>query len=127
MKRYAITSRAIAEPMKNCKYSQFSVKAVAGTEMIVTELTSVATNDRHAAHRGTLRLPRKNSRVSVCLFSIHAPTATIETRSTAVTARSGHDRSDPENQSGIFVARLAPKGVLDFSFLGGSAVFSGRV
>src|SRR5947207_2578859 len=79
--------------------------------MMVTALTSVATKDRHAAHPGTLRLPRKNSRVVVCLFSNHAPTTTMETRRAAVTARSGHAKSDsPENQSGIprIHARLAP-------------------
>ena len=31
-----MTSRATADPAKNCRYSQFSRKAVAGTEMTIT-------------------------------------------------------------------------------------------
>jgi hypothetical protein len=37
---------------------------VAGTEMIVTALISVARNDRQAAHHGTRRRARKKSAVS---------------------------------------------------------------
>jgi hypothetical protein len=80
-----MASRAAAEPAKNCKYSQFSTNAVAGTEMMVTALTSVATNERQAAHHGTLRLPRKNSRVLVCLFSNQAPTSSIDDKRTPTT------------------------------------------
>ena len=50
--------------MKNCAYSQFSLYAVAGTEMIVTALISVARKLRHAAHAGTRRRARKKSTVS---------------------------------------------------------------
>src|SRR4051812_18205296 len=95
-----MTTRATAEPMKNCKYAQFSRKAVAGTEMMVTALTSVATNDSDAAHQGTLRLPRKNSRVFVCLFSNQAPTRTMVDKRIATTTKSGQVSRDPsENHS----------------------------
>src|SRR4051812_47607015 len=89
-----MTSRAAAEPMKNCRYSQFSRNAVAGTEMMVTALTSVATKDKHAAHHGTLRLPRKNSRVLVCRFSNQAPTTSMDAKKQPTTTRSGHVKSD---------------------------------
>jgi hypothetical protein len=39
---------------------------VAGTEMMVTALISVARNDRQAAHHGTRRRARKKSAVSCC-------------------------------------------------------------
>src|SRR3972149_2461968 len=55
MNRNATAHLARLEPTKNCTYSQFSLYAVAGTEMIVTALISVARKDRHAAHHGTLR------------------------------------------------------------------------
>ena len=42
MNRKATASLARLEPMKNCAYSQFSLYAVAGTEMMVTALISVA-------------------------------------------------------------------------------------
>jgi hypothetical protein len=59
MNRKATAIRAAAEPIKNCRYSQFSLKAVAGTPMIVRALTSVATKDRHATTEETFLPPRK--------------------------------------------------------------------
>src|SRR3972149_6452026 len=61
MNRNATAHLARLEPTKNCTYSQFSLYAVAGTEMIVTALISVARKDRHAAHHGTLRRARKKA------------------------------------------------------------------
>ena len=58
--------------MKNWPYSQFSLYAVAGTEMIVTALISVARKDRHAAHHGMRRRARKKSAVSRC-SRVNAP------------------------------------------------------
>ena len=55
--------RAAAEPMKNCRYCQFSLYAVAGTPMMVRALTSVATKDKHATIGGTFLEPRKKSLV----------------------------------------------------------------
>src|SRR3990167_9372467 len=61
MNRNATAHLARLEPTKNCTYSQLSLYAVAGTEMIVTALISVARKDRHAAHHGTLRRARKKA------------------------------------------------------------------
>ena len=61
-------------PMKNWAYSQFSLKAVAGTAISVTALTSVATNDRHAAHHGTWLRAKKNALVVVPRRPIQVPT-----------------------------------------------------
>ena len=55
MKRAARAKRARVEPTKNWAYSQFSRYAVAGTEMMVTALISVATKERQAAQAGTRR------------------------------------------------------------------------
>ena len=66
MKSSATVNLASVWPMKNCPYSQFSLYAVAGTEMIVTALISVARKDRHAAHHGMRRRARKKSLVPLC-------------------------------------------------------------
>jgi len=58
-----MTTRARKEPMKNWAYSQFSMYAMAGTEIMVTALISVATKDRQAAHQGIFLPPRKKSLV----------------------------------------------------------------
>src|SRR5436309_13255356 len=49
MKSHATANLARLEPMKNCAYSQFSLYAVAGTEMIVTE------NDERGAKDDVVR------------------------------------------------------------------------
>ena len=51
--------RAMAEPMKNCIYCQFSVKPIGGMPTIVMALISVATKESVPTHTGVLRLPRK--------------------------------------------------------------------
>ena len=76
------TSFARLEPTKNWAYSQFSLYAVAGTEMIVTALTSVARKDMQAAHHGTWRRARKKSAVSRCSREKRIPMA-IRTSSEA--------------------------------------------
>jgi hypothetical protein len=83
MNRNATASLARLEPTKNWAYCQFSLYAVAGTEMIVTALISVARNDRQAAHHGTRRRARKKSAVSCCCRVKPAPM----TRRTASEAR----------------------------------------
>jgi hypothetical protein len=59
---------------------------VAGTEMIVTALISVARNDRQAAHHGTRRRARKKSAVSCCWAVSRSPMATRIPRETTRTA-----------------------------------------
>ena len=64
MNRKATAHLARLDPTKNWTYSQFSLYAVAGTEMMVTALISVARNDSAAAHHGMWRRARKKSAVS---------------------------------------------------------------
>jgi hypothetical protein len=59
---------------------------VAGTEMIVTALISVAKKDRQAAHHGTRRRARKKSLVSRCSRPKRAPMASRTARAAARTA-----------------------------------------
>ena len=80
MKSQATPSLARLEPTKNCTYCQFSLYAVAGTEMIVTALISVARKLRHAAHPGTRRRARKKSTVSCWRFVKVKPIARRTTR-----------------------------------------------
>jgi hypothetical protein len=59
---------------------------VAGTEMMVTALISVARNDRQAAHHGIRRRARKKSCVSRCSRVKTPPIATRQTRARSSTA-----------------------------------------
>ena len=59
MKRNATTSFARLDPTKNCTYSQFSLYAVAGTEMIVTALAALdSVNNRTIRLRVEQRIGR---------------------------------------------------------------------
>src|SRR4030095_9219320 len=92
MKRKATANLARLETVKNCTYSPFSRYAVAGTEMMVTALISVARNERHAAHQGMCRRARKKSDVSFWRRVKAPPMATRAMRETKRTAESGQDR-----------------------------------
>src|SRR3989304_4186674 len=95
MNRNATAHLARLEPTKNCTYSQFSLYAVAGTEMIVTALISVARKDRHAAHHGTLRRARKKSSVSGWRRGHRGAIASRTATAAARTAESGHVSTRP--------------------------------
>jgi hypothetical protein len=85
MKRKATAHLARLEPTKNWAYSQFSLYAVAGTEMMVTALISVARKLSHTAQAGTRRRARKKSTVSRWRRVNQNPIASRTTREPART------------------------------------------
>src|SRR5262252_3550677 len=99
MKRKATTSLARLEPTKNWPYSQFSLYAVAGTEMMVTALISVARKERQAAHHGIRRRARKKSSVACCSRLKAPPMRTRAANDAARMAKSGHVSADPADSA----------------------------